>query len=86
VSGAEALRSARAAGVSVGINGDHLVLRAPTPPATAALDANIANQPPGFRHEAWCQLIDDKGRFLDCWGMEAARGATIRTHGGTLLT
>jgi hypothetical protein len=34
---------------------------------------NIADQPPGFRHEAWSQLIDDGGRFLDCWGMEAAR-------------
>jgi hypothetical protein len=39
VSAAEALRSARAAGVSVGINGDHLVLRTPSPPATAVLDA-----------------------------------------------
>ena len=39
VSAAEAPKSARAAGVSVGINGDHLVLRAPTPPATAVLDA-----------------------------------------------
>ena len=34
---------------------------------------NIADQPPGFRHQAWCQLIDDSGRFLDCWSMEAAR-------------
>ena len=39
MSAAEAPKSARAAGVSVGINGDHLVLRAPTPPATAVLDA-----------------------------------------------
>jgi hypothetical protein len=34
---------------------------------------NIADQPAGFRHEAWCQLIDDGGQFLDRWGMEAAR-------------
>jgi hypothetical protein len=39
VSAAEALRSARATGVSVGIDGDDLVLRAPAIPATGLLDA-----------------------------------------------
>jgi hypothetical protein len=34
---------------------------------------NIADQPSGFSYDAWCQLIDDGGQFLDRWGMKAAR-------------
>jgi hypothetical protein len=33
----------------------------------------IADRPPDFTGEAWRQLIEDGGRFLDCWASEAAR-------------
>jgi hypothetical protein len=34
---------------------------------------DIAERPPDFTGKAWRQLIEDGGRFLDCWASEAAR-------------
>ena len=41
----DALRAARAAKIDVGIEGTHLVLRAPAPPPPAVIDALKLNKP-----------------------------------------
>jgi hypothetical protein len=76
----DALRAARAAKIDVGIEGTHLVLRAPAPPPPAVIDALKLNKPAIvaiLRRELSHWNVADWNAFFD-------ERAGIREHDGGL--
>jgi hypothetical protein len=75
VSATEALRAARAAGVGVAVDGDDLVLQAPTPPLPAVLDALARHKAAvvallrpagdGWTAEDWRALFDERAGIAE---------------------
>jgi hypothetical protein len=44
------------------------------------------SRPAAILPARWRELVDNAGRFIDRWAVQAALSATIRTNGGATLT